>query len=189
MKSKLFTINAATLVLLVSCTVKSPAPEISPAEERNCAQWKTESGSGASLEEIYEVVYLYSREKTEHIPACVFNPNRFARELARNPEALRYLKLAKRCESLRKELGSPWHYHYPADPDLAALRDLYKEALTLSDGPFGERYLLQAVRAMHSLGMHDEMDSLWAERNGTIQDTLIKEMIQRYIPACQSEEL
>ena len=145
-----------------------PGEGWNPNSRENCLLWQQQATMEMTLEDIYQVVYKYDLEtlnslKTGIMPMAA-KDNQMARWLMRpyGAKALDFLILAKNCEWLRQESLSPGYYPSKNDPVKYTLNDVADQARKKAkDDCLGDRYALQAVRAMTTLRQYEEIVSFW----------------------------
>lgn len=139
------------------------------------------------IDDIYQVVYKYDLKtlislKSEALPISV-EDNQMARWLKSSSggKVIYFLILAKSCEWLRQEHRSPWYYPSKNDPVKFALEKVAKLArkMTLEDHTYGDRYALQAVRAMTSLQQYKKIISFWNVVEKNFTDDLMRSFTLR----------
>lgn len=155
---------------------------------KNCFLWQEETCSNIPLDDIYQVVYKYDLEtlmalKMGKVPRDA-RANKMAKWLTQQDgqKALDYLILAKNCEWLRSEYLSPWYYPCKKDPVIFSLNEVAEMARCKAKGYcYGDRYALQAVRAMTSLKQYEEIISFWSEIEKDIPEGLMRRMTLSYV--------
>lgn len=164
-------------------------PSFNYMGNENCLLWKEQTGTGATLDEIYEVVYKTSYQEIEYftspkadlMKSKVYMKNEFARTLRNDTEAAQMLMVAKYCESARKGINSPWYYPAYRDPVVYKLEEVIKYAKAYTGDRFKTRYALQVERALLSLQRYDECISYWDKVADSLPDDIIKDMALRYV--------
>lgn len=154
----------------------------------NCLLWQQEMSETIPLDDIYKVVYKYSLETLKELRSWRIpeeaKGNKMAKWLVANKSKgkLDYLILAKNCEWLRCESLSPWYYPSKKDPVQYSLNDVAEVARQRTkDSYYGDRYALQAVRAMTTLHQYEEISSFWNEVEKDIPEGLMRRMILSYV--------
>ncbi len=206
MKSKLSLLLAANLLLLspaaMACGPFNPEiprgdyiarydyePAPNTDRKENLLLWQRQTSADIPLADIEQVVYRDSRktfhDRTNPDSAATAGNKMYAYLRTSDPEAVRFLELAKGVEEARfdEERNSPWYYPssrdiYECHPDL----DVYlQEALNYKGEKFRERYALQACRALFSMGKFKECseyyDSIFAD---VADSSLMKRMSAAY---------
>lgn len=102
-------------------------------------------------------------------------------EKSDDPEVVRYMKLARSCEEIRKKQNAKWYYPSKNDEVIGTLEEIMNEALEYKGSRLKDRYALQAARAMFSLGRFKEMKKWWKEIKTEIADGPIKTSIEGYV--------
>jgi len=147
--------------------------------DENCLLWKKQTGSDASLEQIYRIVYKASVSEVEG--SSRRDTNLFARTLCRDREAAEVLLLAKQCELARKEMNSPWYYPSKNDDKKMNLEAIADKAMGYTGKRFAGRYALQAERALLTLHRYDDCINYWNSVKGRVADDVIRKMTIRYV--------
>jgi hypothetical protein len=164
-----------------------PGEGWNPNSRENCLLWQRQTSEEIPLEDIYQVVYKYDLELLTAMRSGILpieaKDNRMARWLvAHNAKsALDYLVLAKNCEWLRSESLSPWYYPSKNDPVKYTLNEVAEVAQKKTIYYYGDRYALQAVRAMTSLKQYEEIIRFWNDMEGRISEGLMRRMILPYV--------
>ena len=154
-----------------------------PSDQANCKAWQALTGGAATVEDIRQVVYKYSLSQLENLLKTKDSQNSFARYIARHQdkETADFLVLAKTCELARAEMADPWYYPSKDDEVRTRLEDVITAAASYKGKRLEDRYILQAVRAMFSLGMFSSIDSLWQERGSSVKPGIIRDMTTGYV--------
>ena len=159
-----------------------------PNSRENCLLWQQQSSSTIPLDDIYQVVYKYKLETLEALKSGKFPPEARANKMARwlgcrdGKEALNFLILAKNCEWLRSEFISPWYYPSKKDPVKYSLNEVAEMARQKANHyEFGDRYALQAVRAMTTLMQYSDIISFWNSIEKDIPEGFLRWMILSYV--------
>lgn len=153
------------------------------SEQANCKAWQALTGEAASVEDIRQVVYKYSLSQLGSLLKGKGSSNSFVRYIAghQDREIADFLVLAKTCELARAEMADPWYYPSKNDEVRASLEDIAHRAGRYSEKRLEDRYLLQATRAMFSLGRYSSVDSLWNARGNRMKPGIIKDMTLGYV--------
>ena len=132
--------------------------------EANCREWQMMTDVNIPIEDIEYVVYEMSIDEYEAFCAqqvCMID-NAFAQWIKRNnPEIVEFLLLAKRNEEIRFKYSSKWYYPTMKVGGPMTLEDVVEYSLNADEGALRERYLLQALRALNTLGRYQECLDLW----------------------------
>ena len=159
--------------------------ELPSVADANCREWQRMTSSDISLEEIHEVVYDMSLEEYEAMCANrkVSYENKFAEWLTkRNHEAMEFLLLAKTNEYIRLQRNSRWYYPTMKIGARMTLEEVAEVALNASTTRLHDRYMLQGVRALFTLGRYHECIALWEnEVAAWPKENLMRQMIYPYI--------
>ena len=155
----------------------------------NCLLWLEQIDEEIPLDDIYQVVYKYDLETITTLGSGILpmeaKDNMMARWLHsyHGEKALEFLVLAKNCEWLRNKTLSPWYYPSKNDPVRYTLNEVAEVARkkTLEDYTYGDRYALQAVRAMTSLQQYEDIIGFWNEIKESFSDDLMRRMTLSYV--------
>lgn len=128
---------------------------------QNCKAWQGITSKDIPIEDIREVVYKYDIDKISRLMTDVGDSNGFAMWIRKNNdvEVQRFLRLAKSCEEVRFMKSSRWYYPSKEDDILLNLEAIRDKALGYDGERLRDRYALQALRAMHSLGEFADIDN------------------------------
>lgn len=157
---------------------------LSSSEYRqNCRAWQAVTSMSVPIEDIRQVVYKYDMDKVRQIMNGSGDHNAFAGWLRKNndQEVLDFLILAKSCEKVRQERSSRWYYPSKHDEVLMNLESIRDAALAYAGKRLRDRYALQAVRAMHSLGEYERIERWWDENESGIRPGIIRDMAEGYV--------
>lgn len=151
--------------------------------EENCLLWQMQTGTQASLDEIYQVVYKSSIEEFCSLfqRSSQIDTNIFVRTLRGDPEAAAILLLAKQCEKARSEMASPWYYPTKQDCHKLSLEQVAEQAMNYRSSRFQSRYALQAVRALLTLRRYDECINYWNSVKDGMDEDVVSRMALRYV--------
>lgn len=164
--------------------------EFNPNAANNCREWQQYASPNIPLNDIYKVVYKMPlkefRQFHENRRSYKGN-NAFLRWLSNNAEeASEFLLFAKMTEFVRSRQSSRWYY--PSMKIKGAemtLEDIAKEALAYR-GPLRDRYLLQAVRALFSMGRYAECIALWDNEVSMLpKESAMRQLILPYIAGAE----
>ena len=132
-------------------------------EERNCKDWQRETPN-VNTGDIYNIVYIMSLDEyRDFYNARKYRgSNVFAHRIKTDrQDILDFLLLAKTNEHTRMRMNPRWYYPTMRTADTQTLEEIVQTALSRRDGSLGNRYLLQAMRALSSLQRYDECLALW----------------------------
>lgn len=154
----------------------------------NCELWQRQTCDTLPVEAIARVVFKYSVDQMRRLRAhaaageSARDRNSFAQWLVHNrdTDALDLLILAKQCEAVRWQMQDPWYYPDGQDELHGTLDSIYREAMAPRRTRFRDRYLLQAMRALFSMGRYDECVTLWNRESGTMRPSVIRNMTGSY---------
>lgn len=150
---------------------------------RNCKAWQEITSRDIPTEDINEVVYKYDIDKICHLMTDGGDSNAFAAWIRKNKdyEVQQFLLLAKSCEKVRSMKSSRWYYPSKQDDVVMNLEAIRDKALEYDGERLRDRYALQALRAMHSLGEYAGIDSWWDENGRDLKPGVVKEMAEGYV--------
>lgn len=154
----------------------------------NCELWQQQTADTLPLDSIATVVLRYSVAQMQSLRAAAAagkaaaDANPFARWLVeqRDTDAIDLLILAKQCEAIRTTMQDPWYYPNSSDELHGSLDSIYQAALAPRQTRFADRYLLQAMRALFSMGRYEECITLWNNHQESLPRTIIRNMTGRY---------
>ena len=151
----------------------------SSMREANCREWQMLTDRNIPLGDIEHVVYEMPIEEYEAFCAkrvCDLN-NAFAQWIKHNdPEIVEFLLLAKRNEEIRFRYSSKWYYPSMNVGGPMTLEDVVEQALAADSEPLRDRYLLQAMRALSTLGRYKECLELWNQEVSALpEDNLMRQ--------------
>ena len=151
----------------------------SSMREANCREWQMLTDRNIPLGDIEHVVYEMPIEEYEAFCAkrvCDLN-NAFAQWIKHNdPEIVEFLLLAKRNEEIRFRYSSKWYYPSMKVGGPMTLEDVVEQALAADSEPLRDRYLLQAMRALSTLGRYKECLELWNQEVSALpEDNLMRQ--------------
>ena len=210
MKSKLFFVLISVVPFFLSQSVMacySPyyppfcyltyrvddATEIAETEQ-NCLLWQQLTDASIPVEDIRKVIYEWKYEKVEYM-VDIFGKadyycsgeNKFSDWIFfhNDREIVECIFIAKQCERLRNICHKdPWYYSWEEDEVKTSLSRLAERAQAYAGHRLKDRYTLQAVRALFSIGCYDDCIRLWNSRQDSLPDGLIKNMTLPYIAGC-----
>ena len=149
----------------------------------NCCEWQRLAGGGVPLGDIYQVVYKMPLERFDSLRTAKSykGGNRFMRWLrADGGDAAEFLHVAKANEVVRGKRNSPWYYPTMRMDVPMTLDEIAGKSLSQS-GRLRDRWLLQAMRALFTLGQHDRCVQLWEDEVSSLpEDNLMRRMAASY---------
>ena len=157
--------------------------------DENVKLWKILSDLELPDEEIEDAVYNSSLRDLKSSFEGGSTQNRFLLWIIRNKEKdiEEFLLTAKELEELRSERASAW-YHPSSkskekeDERFHTILSKCKEHLS---GRLADRYLLQAIRALMSLGEYQEAIGIYKKNFQSYpENNLFKRMSKRYVAGC-----
>ncbi len=138
---------------------------VSPVLTNNCEVWQRETSAEIPLADIRDMVYeMPLADYTRYYNTKFYwGGNRFARWIKahRRQDILDFLLLAKTNEEIRLRLNSRWYYPTMRTVSITSLEDVAERALAQRHSRLGDRYMLQAMRALFTLARYDECIALW----------------------------
>ena len=130
----------------------------------NCIAWQELTSKEIPLKDIYEVVYKMSFEDFEKLynrDSLNYN-NKFSKWITnKDTTILEFLMLAKTNEYIRSRINSAWYYPTMTFGTKISIEEVLERSLASNDKRLRDRYLLQAVRALTTLGRYEECVELW----------------------------
>ncbi len=156
---------------------------------RNCEEWRKMTGGTVPLKDIYEAVYkmeLKEVENATHRPKTSCQ-NAFINWMTKSDTAvLNFLILAKTNEFIRMKVGSRWYYPTMETGAQMTLEEVVEKALGARDKRLRDRYLLQAVRALFSMGKYERCIALWEKELCHLpEDNLMRRLVLPYIAGAE----
>lgn len=144
--------------------------------ERNICLWMKQTHR--SYNDINAAVYGAQRTDYEQMLE--------ERYLKGDTAAIKLLLLARKCETARAQISSPWYYGVIGDEPQTVLADIASEsaALARTSEVFHERYALQSIRALFALRQYAECITFWNEVDNTVKEPLIRDLVLPYIAGC-----
>lgn len=155
-----------------------------PGTNENCTAWQRLTSPRIPIDDIYQAVYKMPLEEIESIyahPEKSYD-NRFIEWITkRDSAALDFLLLAKTNEYIRLKRNSRWYYPSMKTGTRMSLEEVARKALSMKDKRLRDRYLLQGVRALFSLGEYEACIDLWeSEASRLPHDNLMRQLMQPY---------
>lgn len=151
----------------------------------NCKEWQKLTSTTIPIKDINHVVYKMTYEEFDSVynNQLLISDNKFIEWITKNDRnILDYLHLAKMTELIRTKLNSRWYYPSMKTGVPSSLEDIVEKALSKKGGKLYDRYLLQAIRAMFSLGKYSDCINLWESEVSLLpKNNLIRKLIQPYI--------
>ena len=159
-----------------------------PGSGRNCKEWQLMTSTDISLEDIYQVVYKMTLEEFERVyDSKESNGNKFVEWITREDTSiLDFMLLAKTNEYIRLKRNSRWYYPSMKIGARMTIEEIAEKALTVNEPKLRDRYLLQAIRALFSLGRYEECVDLWESEVAHLpEDNLMRQLIHPYIAGAE----
>ncbi|MCM1292359.1 MAG: hypothetical protein NC111_02955 [Bacteroides sp.] len=132
---------------------------------------------GATDQEIKSLIYS-GGYKIADIRSLNLTPNLNA-ILKKTPDLKDYIVLMREVEAECSKTVDPWYYYCEDDPNLNTLNSLAQVAQKKISGRLGDRYAVQAARALTALKKYDEIISI--SRRHTFQNTVLKSLFDKYL--------
>lgn len=153
--------------------------------ETNCRGWQQLTDCNIPLKDIEEVVYTMPIGEYEQFCASenYCGDNAFAQWIKRHDsEIMEFLLLAKRNESIRFAYSSKWYYPTMKVGGPMTIEEIAEQAMAAKSERLRDRYLLQAVRALTTLGRYKECIELWNNEISLLpKDNLMRGLCNQYI--------
>lgn len=160
-----------------------------PGANRNCQEWQRLTSSSIPLEDIYNVVYTMSLEDYEAMYSDKDKTyqNKFAEWITKQDTTiLDFLLLAKTNEHIRAQHNSRWYYPSMKTGTRMTIEEVVAKSLSVEDNRLRDRYLLQAVRALFTMGKFQECIDLWESEISLLpQDNLMRQLSHPYIAGAE----
>lgn len=185
-----YTPNAYYMYRVVSnqSELASAEKELYPGSDRNCREWQSLTSPDIPLEDIYEVVYKMELEEFEKIyDSKEANGNKFVEWITQKDRSiLEFLILAKTNEYIRFKHNSRWYYPSMKIGARMTIEEIAERALSVNEPKLRDRYLLQGIRALFTLGRFQECVNLWnTEVVNLPEDNLMRQLIKPYIAGAE----
>lgn len=152
---------------------------------RNLMEWQQLTDCNIPISDIEHVVYTMPIEEYEQFCAAenYCDNNAFAQWIKRNDrEIMDFLLLAKRNEKIRFAYCSAWYYPTMKVGGPMTLEEIVEQSLAATSERLRDRYLLQAVRALITLGRYRECIELWDNEISLLpEDNLMRILCNRYV--------
>lgn len=159
-------------------------------QNENCRQWAALTSTTIPTADICEVVYHWDKQKVSLLHQATRGElknyrsnNRFANWIVEHhdQEVADFLLLAKESETIRQQMNDPWHYSDGSDELQLALQQLAQTAMEHHGQRLGDRYVLQALRALFVCRMYNECLTYWEQCYGFFHEGIIKRLAQGYV--------
>lgn len=163
------------------------ADEVSAVRE-NCLAWQRLTSATIPLDDIRYVVYTMPLKEYEAFyDSGEHNGNKFARWIyAQDREILEFLLLAKTNEEIRLRRGARWYYPTMRIDTRMTIDEVVEKSVSTTSKRLRDRYLLQAIRALFSLGNYEECIRLWDEDMSKFpQYNAMRKLAQPYIAGAE----
>ncbi len=156
---------------------------------RNCKEWQAMTSETIPLEDIYQAVYKMDYQAFLDV---YDNPkkrqeNKFLEWITKKDRTiLSFLYLAKNNEFIRLKRNSRWYYPTMKTGARMTLEEVVEKSLSATDKRLRDRYLLQAVRGMVSMGEYERCIQLWNEEICHLPaDNYMRKLILPYIAGAE----
>jgi len=156
----------------------------------NCREWAVLTSDSIPYEDILDVVYHWNKSQINMLDQAARGEtenyttvNSFATWIVdhKDTEIADFLLLAKRSETVRLEMGSPWYYAVNGDEPSLELQQIVEEACNYHGKRLEDRYALQAMRALFSCYQYDDCLNYWEKNKSCFKDGVIKKLAQGYV--------
>lgn len=158
-------------------------------DEENCREWQRLTSPDIPTADIYQAVYKMPLEELERVETHRMgkHDNPFVAWIAQRDTALLdFLLLAKTNEYIRLKRNSRWYYPSMKIGARMTLEEVAEHALSNREPRLRDRYLLQAVRALFTLGRYESCIDLWeSEVSRLPADNLMRRLIEPYIAGAE----
>lgn len=157
--------------------------------DENVKLWKKLSDPELPDEEIEDAVYNSSLRDLKSSFEGGSTQNRFLLWIIRNEEKdiEEFLLTAKELEELRIERASAWYHPSSKSKEKEDVRfhTILSKCKEHLSGRLADRYLLQAIRALMSLGEYQEAIGIYKKKFQSYpENNLFKRMSKRYVAGC-----
>lgn len=156
----------------------------------NCREWAALTSKCIPYEDILDVVYHWNKSQINTLDLAAkgeimkySTENQFANWIVdhKDTEIADFLLLAKRSETVRLEMGSPWYYAVEGDEPSLELQRIVEEASGYQGKRLKDRYALQAMRALFSCYQYDDCLNYWKKKKSCFKEGVIKNLAQGYV--------
>jgi hypothetical protein len=157
--------------------------------EANIKGWQKLTSFNIPADDINEIVYSMSLNdftKFANGKLCKCK-NKFARWIKNDKELLDYLLLAKTNEFIRAKHNSRWYYPTMRTDAPMTLEQVAEKAEAYKGERLRSRYLLQAVRALFTLGQYEKCISLYSTHSTSLMtDSAMHQSVLSYIAGAKA---
>lgn len=157
--------------------------------EQNCRGWQKLTSQSIPLTDIYDIVYKMPLAQFESMydNRTKGYDNQFAQWITkRDTSILEFLFVAKNNEYVRVKRNSRWYYPTMQIDARMTLEQVVERSLKAKSTKLGDRYLLQAVRALFSLGRYSECVDVWNNEASRLPvNNLMRQLILPYIAGAE----
>lgn len=156
----------------------------------NCREWAALTSKSIPCEDILDVVYHWNKSQINALDLAAkgeikkySTANKFASWIVdhKDTEIADFLLLAKRSETVRLEMGSPWYYAVEGDEPSLELQKIIEESCNYHGKRLKDRYALQAMRALFSCYQYDDCLNYWKKIKSCFKEGVIKTLAQGYV--------
>ena len=156
----------------------------------NCKEWAALTSKNNPCEDILDVVYHWNKSQINALDLAskgeltnYTTGNKFATWIVdhKDTEIADFLLLAKRSETVRLEMGSPWYYAVEGDEPSLELQKIIEESYNYQGKRLKDRYALQAMRALFSCYQYDDCLNYWEKNKSSFKEGVIKNLAQGYV--------
>lgn len=162
-------------------------------EHENLLLWQRMTSHEIPLEDIKQAVYKYDSNKlNELFYGYESTDNKFIRYIVNTGrhDIYDFLELAKDLSEAREAMQSPWYYpssRYADNNETGDFGRFVEQCEDNAHTPLGDRYALQAVRALFASKQYDRCTDYYERYMSQLPaDNLFKRMAMGYIAGCRS---
>ena len=128
-----------------------------------------------SQEEIKNLIYS-DGYTVEEIQSLNLTPQ-LKSALGKNKELHDYIVLMRETEKECSRIADPWYFYYDGDPKLQRLESIVKKAKSNLSGKYGDRYAIQAARALRAMRKYPEIITIAETRH--FKDSQLKSIFDQ----------
>lgn len=158
--------------------------------KENCKAWAALTSNGINHKDIVRVVYQWNQSEIQELSRAARGKakdyetdNEFAAWIVehKDTEIADFLLLAKRSETVRSAMSSPWYYAVEGDEPSLELLKIAEEARSYRGKRLRDRYALQAMRGLFYCRQYDDCLNYWKKARSWFKDGAIKRLAQSYV--------
>lgn len=159
------------------------------AVQENCLAWQRLTSMTIPIEDIRYVVYTMPLKEYEafYDGTGTYLHNFFTGWISQyGRDIMDFLLLAKTNEYIRQKRSSRWYYPTMRIDARMTIEEVVEKALSNTSTRLRDRYLLQAIRALFSLGNYEECIKLWNDEMSKFpQYNAMRKLAQPYIAGAE----